>query len=72
MTIIDALIGEIREGVWAHVRVSCGERWLCAERDAAGVCFTVREQRRRQKYPRVLVQTENEDEACRYLIGEKD
>lgn len=68
MTIIDALLGN---GDWAHVRVSCGDRWLVAHRDGEGLCLTVYEQQHRQKYARCLTETSNEDEAVRYLIGEK-
>jgi hypothetical protein len=68
MTIIDALKGD---GDWAHVRLSCGDRWLVANQDGEGLCFTVYERSSRQKYSRVLTETENEDEACRFLIGEK-
>lgn len=65
MTIIEALVNE------NGARVVCGHRWLTAHVDGEGQCFTVYEQKPRQKYSRVLVATENEDEACRFLIGEK-
>lgn len=68
MTIVDALIDRENYG---DVRVVCGERWLTAHQDAEGQCFEVREQKHRQKYARLLVATENEDEACRFLISEK-
>lgn len=66
MTIIEALLD--REN---NVRVVCGDRWLAAHTDHEGRCFTVYEQRPRQKHERCLVATEVEDESVRYLIGEK-
>lgn len=68
MTIIDALVGREDHG---DVRVTNGDRWLVAHVDSEGHCFTVYEQRHRQKYPRCLVETENEDEAVRFLVGLK-
>lgn len=65
MTITDALNDH-------DARVVCGHRWLTAHVDDEGQCFTVYEQRPRQKTARCLTATENVDEACRFLIGEKD
>ena len=66
MTIIDLLENE------SSARVSYGDRWLVVSRDSDGLCFIVYQQKHRQKHARVLVNTENQDEACRYLIQEKD
>lgn len=68
MTIIDAMIDGETHG---NIRVVYGWRWLVASKDGDGVLLTVFEQRPRQKHPRCLVQTENEDESVRFLIGEK-
>lgn len=67
MSILDAL----NEHDNGHVRVVCGDRWLTAHVDSEGQCFTVYEQRPRMKNPKCLVETSNEDESCRWLLGEK-
>lgn len=67
MTIIDALNANDN----GHVRVVCGDRWLIAHVDGEGQCFTVYEKRARMKNARCLVETESQDEACRFLTGEK-
>lgn len=70
MTILDALVND---DAMPHVRVSCRHRWLVGATDKAvgESFFTVYEQKPRQKYARCLTETSNEDEAVRYLIGEK-
>jgi len=69
MTIIDALLNDD-----LGVLVKCGERWLvgCTDEAEGESYFIVYEQKRRQRQPRALTDTANEDEAVRYLIGEKD
>lgn len=66
MTILDALLDPN-----IGIRVECGYRWIEGHGDEEGQYFTVYEKRPRQKTPRCLVATENQDEACRFLIGEK-
>lgn len=68
MTIIDAMADRDNYG---DVRVVNGERWLVAHVDGEGLCFTVYSRTHRQKHSRCLVETENEDEAVRYLVGLK-
>ena len=68
MTIIDALINDM-----ADVRLVCGDRWLVGGTDEAeGESFLiVYEKTKRQRRPRCLTETSNEDEAVRWLLGEK-
>lgn len=68
MTIIDALTNRSEYG---DVRVLNGDRWLCASIEGDTVMFVVNERKYKQKHTRRVVETENEDEAVRFLVGEK-
>jgi hypothetical protein len=69
MTIIDAMTNRSDFG---DVRVVCGTRWLNTKDEDGATVYSVRDQQYRQKHSRCLVETENEDEAVRYLVGLKD
>lgn len=70
MTIIDALISD---DLGAEVRVCFKDRWMvgCLDTAESEPYFVVYEQKPRQRHARCLTETSNEDEACRWLIGEK-